>query len=173
VALDVLPFDACHQQGVIDTILPIQREEFGVDVTLEDQPDLLDIPGYYRAGRGNFWVAVDAGQVVGTLALLDVGGGDGALRKMFVRASHRGAKTAGGAGAAHALLSTLADWARANGFSRVFLGTTAKYLAAHRFYEKNGFTRVERGDLPPSMPVMKVDTIFYMISLAAPKQSPE
>jgi len=116
---------------------------------------------------------VDAGQVVGTLALLDVGGGDGALRKMFVRASHRGAKTAGGAGAAHALLSTLVDWARANGFSRVFLGTTAKYLAAHRFYEKNGFTRVERGDLPPSMPVMKVDTIFYMISLAAPKQSPE
>ena len=47
-------------------------------------------PGFYRRGNGNFWVALADGEVVGTLALLDLGEGQGALRKMFVQAPHRG-----------------------------------------------------------------------------------
>ena len=38
-----------------------------------DQPDLLQIPQFYQSGAGNFWVALDGEEVVGTVALLDIG----------------------------------------------------------------------------------------------------
>lgn len=47
----------------------------------------------------------------------------------------------------------------------VYLGTTAKFLAAHRFYEKNRFDLVDAADLPQSFPRMAVDTRFYKIDL--------
>jgi len=67
-----------------------QREEFGLPIALADQPDLEDIPGFYRRGSGDFWVALVGGQAVGTIALLDIGNAQGALRKMLVKAAFRG-----------------------------------------------------------------------------------
>jgi RimJ/RimL family protein N-acetyltransferase len=43
------------------------------------------------------------------------------------------------------------------------LGTTAAFLAAHRFYEKSGFRLVDEADLPETFPRMAVDTRFYVI----------
>jgi GNAT superfamily N-acetyltransferase len=155
------PFAPEHQDGVVDVILTIQCKEFDLPITLEDQPDLLDIPGVYRRGKGNFWVALVGDEVVGTLALLDIGYRQGALRKMFVRANRRGPTP----GLAARLLAALLDWGRGSGFREIFLGTTSSYLAAHRFYEKNGFIRLPREALPPAFPIMRVDTIFYRLGL--------
>lgn len=47
----------------------------------------------------------------------------------------------------------------------ITLGTTAKFLAAHRFYEKNGFSEVDRAALPDRFAVMVVDTKFYAFDL--------
>ncbi|MEE4944850.1 hypothetical protein V2K24_05085 [Pseudomonas alliivorans] len=44
-------------------------------------------------------------------------------------------------------------------------GTTDKFLAAHRFYEKHGFSEVARGNLPESFPLMAVDSRFYVLGL--------
>ena len=35
-----------YRDAVRDLIVPIQREEFGVDITYEDQPDLTQIPTF-------------------------------------------------------------------------------------------------------------------------------
>lgn len=148
-----------HAQGVVDVILPIQQEEFGIPITLEGQPDLKDIAGFYQKGHGNFWVALDGGKVVGTISLLDIGNAQVALRKMFVAASHRGKEH----GTAARLLEGAIAWARAQGVRQIFLGTTAKFLAAHRFYEKNGFRLIDKSELPASFPVMVVDTRFYAL----------
>ncbi|QBP75970.1 GNAT family N-acetyltransferase [Herbaspirillum huttiense] len=148
-----------HAQGVVEVILPIQQEEFGIPITLEGQPDLKDIAGFYQKGHGNFWVAVDGGKVVGTISLLDIGNAQVALRKMFVAASHRGKEH----GTAARLLEGVIAWARAQGVRQIFLGTTDKFLAAHRFYEKNGFRLIEKSTLPPAFPVMVVDTRFYAL----------
>ena len=150
-------YQDAFQAGVVSVILPIQQSEFNVPVTLEDQPDLLDIQGFYQKGDGNFWVALVGEEVVGTIALLDIGNRQTALRKMFVDARYRGAPYR----TAQRLLEALRDWARARGVREIFLGTTALFLAAHRFYEKNGFELVERADLPEAFPVMAVDTRFY------------
>jgi GNAT superfamily N-acetyltransferase len=159
--IDVLPFEARFADGVIAVILPIQQTEFGIPISLDDQPDLRDIPSFYRHGGGNFWVAVAGAEVVGTVALLDIGDGRAALRKMFVKAGYRGA----GHGVAARLLATLLDWCRAHGVGEVWLGTTGKFLAAHRFYEKHGFVEVDPTALPATFPRMAVDTKFYSLAL--------
>jgi hypothetical protein len=43
----------------------------------------------------------------------------------------------------------------------VYLGTTEKFLAAHRFYERNGFQQIAANELPPSFPRMALDSRFY------------
>ncbi|HSD60225.1 MAG TPA: GNAT family N-acetyltransferase [Burkholderiales bacterium] len=88
--IEIEPFSDRHRNGVVAVVLPIQEEESGIPVTLDAQPDLLDIPGFYQKGAGNFWVALADGEVVGTVSLPDIGHGQGALRKMFVKAPFRG-----------------------------------------------------------------------------------
>lgn len=153
----IVPFSPAYATGVTGLILPIQREEFGVPITLDDQPDLLDVPGFYRRGAGEFWVALDGDAVVGTIALVDGGDGEGALRKLFVRADRRGAAR----GIAQSLLDVLVTHARGRGIRILHLGTTAGMHAAHRFYERNEFREITAAALPPSFPRMAVDTKFY------------
>jgi N-acetylglutamate synthase-like GNAT family acetyltransferase len=150
------------RDGVAALIVPIQRQEFGIDITYEDQPDLTDIANFYQQGCGNFWLAVADGAVVGSIALRDIGGRAGALRKMFVATDWRGAQK----GVAQALLERLLEHAQGAGTRQIWLGTTTKFLAAHRFYEKNGFDTVDEDALPASFPRMKVDTRFYRRILA-------
>ncbi len=38
------------------------------------------------------------------------------------------------------------------------VGTTARSLAAQRFYEKHGFVEIEKDSLPAQFPVMEVDS---------------
>ena len=155
--IEVVQFSASHQAGVIDVILSIQRDEFGVPITVEDQPDLLDIPGFYQQGSGNFWVALANGEVVGTIALRDIGNHQGALRKMFVKPGYRGKEK----GVAQRLFDELLSSARNARVRDLFLGTIDRFVAAHRFYERNGFVQVPEAALPKAFPLMGVDTRFY------------
>lgn len=158
---DIRTFEPRDAEDVVALILRIQRDEFGFGVTAADQPDLLEIPAFYQTGRGEFWVVVAGERIVGTIALKEMDDNAGALRKMFVAADHRGAVH----GVAQALLDTLVEHARTSGLRTIYLGTTERFRAAHRFYEKNGF-RLVRGDaLPASFPRMNVDTRFYRLDL--------
>ncbi len=148
-----------HLAGVRDLIIPIQREEFGFDITYEEQPDLTDVDGFYRKGEGEFWVAVSGHDVIGTIALLDLGNGQGALRKMFVDKNYRGGEKK----VAQQLLDGLIDYSRKTGFSEIYLGTTEAFRAAHRFYEKAGFVLIPEKNLPDNFPQMKADTRFYFL----------
>ena len=154
-------FTPADRDAVIAMILPIQRGEFGLAITAEDQPDLADVAAYYQRGAGEFWVAEAAGKIVGTIALKDIGGSEAALRKMFVVPALRGQR----AGLAGPLLASLLDHARARHVHRLFLGTADRLAAAQRFYAKHGFTRVAAEDLPAGFPRMAVDTMFYRLAL--------
>lgn len=160
-AILIRRFAPADTQGVIDVILPIQREEYGIAITAQDQPDLSDIPAFYQSGAGDFLVAEADGRIVGTIGMKDIGARQVALRKMFVAAPWRGRDR----GVAQALLAALLDLARARGVKEVLLGTTDRFLAAHRFYERNGFTPVEADSLPASFPRMAVDSRFYRLEL--------
>ncbi|MCP4744550.1 MAG: GNAT family N-acetyltransferase [Desulfobacteraceae bacterium] len=156
--IDIVPFSGNYLSDVVDLILTIQQREFDIPITLDDQPDLLNIPGFYQKGSGNFWVALNASEIAGTIALLDIGNGKAALRKMFVKEQFRGSTRK----VAARLLTVLLDWCRICNINEIYLGTTAKFQAAHRFYEKYGFSQIKQTELPASFPVMSVDTKFYM-----------
>ena len=160
--VEIRIYENRYRQGVIDLILPIQQTEFGIPVTIAEQPDLQTIPAFYQVDNGNFWVALQAGEVIGTIALLDIGEGRGALRKMFVDAAWRGKEY----GVGQRLLETLLARAVDRSFSEILLGTTEKFIAAHKFYEKNGFIEVPKASLPAAFPVMGVDVKFYRLGLS-------
>lgn len=157
MTLEIIPFQREFENAVLALIVGIQRDEFAIDITADQQPDLHDVPAFYQVRGGNFWIAVADERVVGTIALLDIGNQQGALRKMFVHPDFRGPE----AGTAKRLLATLLAWARDAEIGEIFLGTTAKFTAAHRFYAKSGFSEIARATLPPAFPVMSVDTRFF------------
>ncbi|MEN6386453.1 MAG: GNAT family N-acetyltransferase [Phycisphaerales bacterium] len=150
-----------YRKDVIDLILSIQQKEFNIPITKEDQPDLSDIANFYQSGNGNFWVAFNNGKVVGTIALINLGNHQGVLRKMFVKATFRGSKY----NVAKSLLHQLIIWSSEHDLYEIYLGTTEKFLAAHRFYEKNGFVQVDKVLLPDTFPFMQVDTSFYKLKI--------
>ena len=76
---------------------------------------------------------------------------------MFVAAAYRGTEHE----VAKRLLEKFFTWCQTRDIRDVYLGTTAKFLAAHRFYEKNGFIEIARAELPNAFPVRDVDTKFY------------
>ena len=158
----IIPWTHEYERQVIDLILSIQRNEFGISITEADQPDLKNVESFYKQGNGNFWIALWGADVVGTTALLDIGQQQVALRKMFVHKEFRGPTH----GLAKKLLQTGIDWCIERNIRDIYLGTVEVLKAAHRFYEKNGFHKVEKVALPPNFPVMGVDTLFYHLSIA-------
>ncbi|MBB2840789.1 UNVERIFIED_ORG: N-acetylglutamate synthase-like GNAT family acetyltransferase [Rhizobium etli] len=159
--IEIRAFVEGDADDVLSVILPIQREEFGIDITADAQPDLRVIPDFYQSGKGQFWVAVKDGAIVGTLGLKDIGNNQAALRKMFVASEVRGREH----GVAALLLERMFAHARDAGLTDIFLGTTDKFVAAHRFYEKNGFTEIAKSALPRAFPLMAVDNKFYRYKL--------
>lgn len=160
--LEIEPYSAIYQDQVVALIIGIQHGEFGIPINLEMQPDLLKIPEFYQVNHGNFWIARKEDKVIGTISLLDIGNNKGALRKMFVAREYRGKDF----GVAQALLDCLINWARDRGISEVLLGTTEKFTAAQRFYEKNGFVEIKKQELPDEFPIMEVDVKFYRLFLS-------
>ncbi|THB76776.1 MAG: GNAT family N-acetyltransferase [Desulfobulbaceae bacterium] len=159
--IQITEYNNTSEAGVIELILDIQTREFGVAITLEDQPDLLRITKFYQHGCGNFWTALKDNRVIGTISLLDISNHQVALRKMFVHRDYRGKEFNVAANLLHKAL----DWSREMQVREIFLGTTAKYHAAHRFYEKHQFMEIKQSELPPRFPVMEVDTKFYKYAL--------
>jgi len=153
-------FTGEFQKQVVDLVLTIQQE-FNTPVTLAEQIDLHDVSGFYQRGVGNFWVALLNGKVVGTIAVMDIGNQQVALRKMFVEQSLRGK----GFGIGQALLEEVFSYCAKLGLKEIYLGTTAFFLAAHRFYEKNGFREIAIDQLPESFSPMPCDTKFYFLKV--------
>lgn len=147
--------------GLRNLIPTIQQQEFDLPITWEQQPDLHDIDGFYRKGIGEFWVAEHNNDIIGSIALIDIGSQQAVIRKMFVQKEWRGKPYS----IAQKLFDHLLDYAKSMGVRTLLLGTTAKFLAAHRFYERNQFQEILMDDLPPAFPLMKVDTRFYCLNL--------
>jgi GNAT superfamily N-acetyltransferase len=94
--------------------------------------DLDRIPTVYY-DRGRFWVALDNGKVVGTVAIREIDEKTAKLNRMFVLPSYQGA------GVGQKLLDHALIFAKEQGYAEVILNTSLVMRRAHRFYEKNGF----------------------------------
>lgn len=129
--MSIVPFDPSHADGfrvlVADTL-----GEFGFEPDPQFDADLDDPATAYVA----LWVAVDADDVIGSVALRDLGDGAVELKRMYLRPGARGR------GLGKQLLALALDWSREHGFDRVRLDTSERMVAAQRLYEAHGFVRV-------------------------------
>lgn len=157
----IVPIENNHSDAVVDLILNIQQKEFNVPITLEDQPDLLEINEFYHKKGGCFWGAFIDGELVGTIALVKYDDREGAIRKMFVKKEYRGKELF----IAQQLLDTLITFSKQNDVLDLYLGTVSILEAALRFYERNNFVRIEKGTLPSAFPIVDVDNVFCHLKL--------
>lgn len=157
--LQIKLLDNSYSKSIVDLILPIQQEEFHVPITLEQQKDLLNIEDFYIHSGGAFWGAFYDGELIGTIAFLNMQHQSAAIRKMFVKQAYRGKEFA----VAHQLLSVLKTYCISNGIFNLYLSTVNILKAAHRFYEKNGFQKVDKDQFPSYFPFMVPDDTYYQL----------
>lgn len=159
--IEIRPLKNADCGALVDLVLAIQQIEFNIIITLEDQPDLLDIEKYYRGSGGDIWGAFAGDRLVGSTGIISIGHSAGAIRKVFVQKEYRGGPWA----IAKRLLEKLIAYCGRTQIADLYLGTLDSLQAAGRFYEKNGFVRIDKTDLPPSFPLMEVDNVFYCLHL--------
>jgi GNAT superfamily N-acetyltransferase len=142
-------FEARHTVGFRSLVADTLRE-FGFEPDPEFDSDLEDPAATYAA----LWVVVDGDDVVGSVALRDLGDGALELKRMYLRPTHRGL------GLGKQLLATALEWARANGARVVKLDTSDRMETARALYEAHGFVRV-----PGHAPRQGQNRLLYELKL--------
>jgi molybdopterin-guanine dinucleotide biosynthesis protein A/predicted GNAT family N-acyltransferase len=152
LVVNIVPFEPKHVEGFAALVVDTLRE-FGFEQDPELDGDLDDPAGTYA----ELWIAMVGGDVAGSVALRDLGGGAYELKRMYLRSAHRGR------GVGKQLLTTALDWARANGTRVVRLDTTERMVSARRLYESFGFVRV-----PGDAPRQGQQRLLYELTLRTP-----
>lgn len=118
----------------------------------------------HRDAEAELWVAVDERGVVGTVTLVEPGSalteiareGEAEIRSLAV------APEATGEGIGEALTRHTVDLARERGYTSMVLSSSTTMHAAHRLYERLGFTRLPERDWSP---VPGVHLVAYTLPL--------
>lgn len=159
ILMKIIEYNEKYRCQIIDLILHIQNNEAKINLTIEEQPDLLDVPSYYNKNGGSFWIAVDDEEVIGTLAFMNYGNNNAVLKKFFVRADLRNKKIG------LALYQTAISYLKENGYKKVLLDTPSVAKASHHFYEKAGFKRIEKNEIPFHYDYPDRDSYLYLLKL--------
>jgi len=133
----IIEYTPHYQQQVIDVITCVLQDQHVIPESTEpiDDPDLYHIPTIY-IGRSRLWVCVTNDTVIGTVAIREMSTALARLNRMFVLTDHHGQ------GIGQRLLDHALAFARSQHYQEIILHTHPLMHRAHRFYERNGFTRV-------------------------------
>jgi N-acetylglutamate synthase-like GNAT family acetyltransferase len=160
--VEIRQFAPEDKSAVIALVLGIQNDEFGLNLSLDDQKDLLDVKQHYKESGGNFWVGVGInGEVIGSIGLLIKSPNVGVMKKFFVASEYRGSKF----GVADSLYKQLVKHAEKAGLRQIVLDTPALAERSHSFYRRVGFAEISRSMLPVSYDFPERDTKFFLLNL--------
>lgn len=157
--MNIETYSGKYDNEIISLILSIQNDENHLGLSLQEQPDLLDIHNSYQAKGGEFWIAFSQGKVIGTIGLMMKSKHCAVLKKFFVDAAFRSQ----GVGAA--LYRELLVFAKNMEVRHIILDTPSVAHAAHRFYEKAGFRKISTEELPVPYSYPDRDCILYLLDL--------
>jgi GNAT superfamily N-acetyltransferase len=161
LASRIRPFEPADQSGVERLVLTIQQDEYGYQLTTENQPDLKDVAAFFASGHSAFWVAEGSdGQIIGCIGLMDLGKGACAMRKFMVAAHARGRDN----GVSAALIKAFDDHAR-NHCPHLALSTVAKTAAAQALYVREGYRIVSQDQMPEGFEAGPFDVVFMVKDL--------
>lgn len=123
--------------GIITVISAVFAEYPGCIFDLEaEAPELKHPASFFAAEGGKLWVAESHGDVVASFGFLPAEKPAGIeLQRIYLRRDHRGS------GLATRMFGIALSAARAERAAFIELWTDTRFHAAHRFYEKLGFSR--------------------------------
>lgn len=151
-----------YKEEVITLILHVQNVEYGVGISVEEQPDILDIHSNYINDGGNFWIALnDKEEVIGSIGLQKKNKEIAVLKKFFVYKDYRGKEF----GTGKKLFEALLDFDKKQGFSKIILDTPSKATRSHSFYKKVGFKETDKQNLPIKYDYPNRDSIIFLLEL--------
>ena len=148
--ITVVPYQPIYMQGV-DAMMQDIESEFTFPISH---------PGYTSKPPLHYWVAIDDGNVIGTVGL-NIVARYGVLKRMMLNQAFRGQEK----GVAQLLLATVLDTCTREALETLYLGTIDKMIAAEKFYLRNGFIRMERSELPATFPDNPIDNTYYKLKL--------
>ena len=159
--MEITSFTDGFQKSVVKLVLKIQNEEAKINLPLSEQLDLNNIKSAYQDSGGGFWIALnEVNEVVGTIGLMNMKNGYGILKKFFVRQDYRKQKLG------WKLYRQMLQFAFENNYTTLILDSPSIAAASHRFYEKNGFQRIEKKDLPIKYTYPDRDCLLYIKELS-------
>ncbi len=147
--ITIVPFEPKYDAGINELKLQI-----AIEYSIENTH-----PNYVAPLPDAYWIALNNGSVIGTLGVIALEK-NAVLKRMYLQKEFRGGEKIAGS-----LLETAINWCNKKGLYTVYLGTMARFIAAQRFYEKNGFQRIDATGLPYNFPANPVDDVFYMLEL--------
>jgi N-acetylglutamate synthase-like GNAT family acetyltransferase len=156
----IRPFQLSDQDEVEKLVLTIQRDEFGLGLSADNQPDLKDISEYFSQSGSGFWVAVanEDGSLIGCIGLEVIIGPTAVMRKFMVKGNWRGRDF----GVAEALHEVFVAKARATGARTLALSTVSATKAAQSFYARSGYQLVDQAAMPIGFVPGVLDVIFMI-----------
>ena len=144
---------------IISLILSIQNDEVKIGLSLQEQPDLLDIYRSYQQQGGQFWIALSDGRMIGTIGLILRENHCAIMKKFFVEKAFRTQKVG------FSLYNELLKYVIRKEVHHIILDTPAVAQVSHRFYEKAGFYRISSEELPVPYSYHDRDSILYLLDL--------
>lgn len=160
--IEMKRYEEADTDAIVELVLSCQNDGSRPLVTAEDQPEMLDIETYFFAPGGYFWVAKDDGRVIGTIGLMNYGNGIGILKKFFVYEKYRGKPCHLG----QKLYAELLAFARELDFKKLILDTPKNTVRAHDFYEKAGFVKTEKENLPVRFEYPYENCDFFILNIS-------
>ncbi|RMD88303.1 MAG: N-acetyltransferase [Alphaproteobacteria bacterium] len=97
--------------------------------------DLPAVASRFREQGGRFWVAENAGRIVGCVGYVPLDRDTVELKRLYV------ARTARRQGLASRLLALVRDAARTHGARHIDLWSDTRFVEAHAFYLAHGFSQ--------------------------------
>ena len=159
--ISIIQFKNCYAQDVIDLVLHFQNDGTRPLVTVNDQPDLLNIKESYINTGGDFWIAIDNGKLIGSIGIMPYSKEIAVLKKFFVYEEYQGQPYHLG----QKLYAALLSFAKEKGFTTLLLDTPYNTVRAHKFYEKAGFKKVDENELPLKFSHPYKDCDFFLLNL--------
>ena len=157
--MQIEPYCGQYDNQIRALILGIQNNEANIDLSLEEQPDLLDIHRYHQKNGGEFWIALSDGAVIGTIGLMLRENHCAVMKKFFVDQRFRSRKIG------LTLYNKLLAHAAAAGVRHIILDTPGCAHRSHQFYETAGFYKINPIDLPVPYAYPDRNSVLYRLDL--------
>ncbi len=153
--MKIITYQDQYKTAVRELIFEIAEKELGHH-SKSGRPDLSNIKEIYQTERGNFWLALDGGKLVGTIGLREMRHGIGHFTRFYVDKDYRRK------GIGSKLFFALIKFAEKNNYKKIFLATSSDQIAANKFYVKMGLKRIYSP--PDDLPHSSTDEVFYEIN---------